>query len=718
MNSDHGNPMLQTVHDSHNGAPSAMHYSPKCQDANFIQGYLPENFVIDSESYSDQYKKETIGLALEVCDLCLGEYMSTGECVMFPSSSSLSVTTPVAHKYLQQGLGHGLRNDFTRRLLPLMKKATNSASDSYREILRKRSKGLWWNDSFVAKRSEFLPDEDGAIIYISENDFSNDGTFLVPFYMFAERIARSTATNIQIFITEECYSNYICKVYSASLKDYLYEMYPRALTTIDRIDPTGKGETYAGTAGITPAQIYGRLLLCSHLICATGDMECTYAALMKYGGYSTIMMRGPQRALLEELVNPNLKYLQLISTENVPTLPLYGFQNEENAPVPNMDVDQLVRQFALQSPPDTNECRHLRGRAGHWFQDMEYAKLAQYKRPISFYAGKADREFIPTEDEPFRLPTTYKWVDTLYPDCQTQLVTLEGMCNVMQRLGLRRLLFLGDSLTYHASQSMHKLLGALGDADFGNGRLKGFVYPFECSGGNEIQLQLIRNDELNNLDNEPKNNEPNCEQKGFCWRWLEDYVSNPAPTLVVANTGGHIHDIGRFRTAFDSFVETIDSVNRPDDVVFFRTSVPGHRDCMKKGIKPFIDHHEYMERETKKWNWNMFVKHNNYVDRQLTDRDARGAGRAHIEILDVYPMTVLRPDGHASSPDCGNNCGREDDCLHYSLPGPVDWWNHLLYSNLLDLAREKEEMREANEGIVQFGEITHKIGVSYDEVLS
>ncbi|KAL7538462.1 hypothetical protein ACHAXR_008572 [Thalassiosira sp. AJA248-18] len=40
-------------------------------------------------------------------------------------------------------------------------------------------------------------------------------------------------------------------------------------------------------------------------------------------------------------------------------------------------------------------------------------------------------------------------------------------------------------------------------------------------------------------------------------------------------------------------------------------------------------------------------------------------------------MTILRPDGHRTP---------NKDCLHYLLPGPVDWWNHLLFSNLLELS--------------------------------
>jgi len=55
-------------------------------------------------------------------------------------------------------------------------------------------------------------------------------------------------------------------------------------------------------------------------------------------------------------------------------------------------------------------------------------------------------------------------------------------------------------------------------------------------------------------------------------------------------------------------------------------------------------------------------------------------------------MTVLRNDGHLGGEECANEPCRENiesnDCFHYFLPGPVDWWNHLLYNNLMDLGLE------------------------------
>ena len=102
-------------------------------------------------------------------------------------------------------------------------------------------------------------------------------------------------------------------------------------------------------------------------------------------------------------------------------------------------------------------------------------------------------------------------------------------------------------------------------------------------------------------------------------------------------------------------------------------------------MAPFKNYAEYVPTITEVYSWNKFIDYNDYAQRVIRHRD-KDKTKQKIQILDVYPMTVLRPDGHAGGADCFE-CGR-DDCLHYSLPGPVDWWNHLMLSNLVDVASQ------------------------------
>lgn len=37
----------------------------------------------------------------------------------------------------------------------------------------------------------------------------------------------------------------------------------------------------------------------------------------------------------------------------------------------------------------------------------------------------------------------------------------------------------------------------------------------------------------------------------------------------------------------------------------------------------------------------------------------------------------------------------QNDCLHYYLPGPPDWWNHLLVTWLADAAAARTERPKA-----------------------
>ena len=54
-------------------------------------------------------------------------------------------------------------------------------------------------------------------------------------------------------------------------------------------------------------------------------------------------------------------------------------------------------------------------------------------------------------------------------------------------------------------------------------------------------------------------------------------------------------------------------------------------------------------------------------------REALGAlGDDRFVFVDVEPMTRARPDGHLNPPS--------PDCLHYCLPGVIDYWTLLFAS--------------------------------------
>jgi hypothetical protein len=114
------------------------------------------------------------------------------------------------------------------------------------------------------------------------------------------------------------------------------------------------------------------------------------------------------------------------------------------------------------------------------------------------------------------------------------------------------------------------------------------------------------------------------------------------------------------------------------DLLIFRTTVPGHFNCSRND-SPYQDASRFRETlGSDHYDWGLVESYNEYAKEVFTAkcRERPEKCRKWL-ILDVFPMTILRPDGHSNPPV---------DCLHYLLPGAPDWWNHLLYSNLRDLA--------------------------------
>lgn len=112
-----------------------------------------------------------------------------------------------------------------------------------------------------------------------------------------------------------------------------------------------------------------------------------------------------------------------------------------------------------------------------------------------------------------------------------------------------------------------------------------------------------------------------------------------------------------------------------------RTSVPGHPSCQRPDLIPYgsvlnFDSTRYGD-IVPSYNLGMQAGFNHILLTQANNKQ--------IHILDIFPMTVLRPDGHLSE-DTRADGLPHNDCIRYSLPGPIDWWNHLLFSNLKDLA--------------------------------
>ncbi|OAY85582.1 Protein trichome birefringence-like 26 [Ananas comosus] len=61
--------------------------------------------------------------------------------------------------------------------------------------------------------------------------------------------------------------------------------------------------------------------------------------------------------------------------------------------------------------------------------------------------------------------------------------------------------------------------------------------------------------------------------------------------------------------------------------------------------------------------------------------------RTRIRLLDIYHLSLLRPDGHPGPyrrfhPDLSKRT--QNDCLHWCLPGPVEAWNDIVMEMVLN----------------------------------
>ena len=97
-------------------------------------------------------------------------------------------------------------------------------------------------------------------------------------------------------------------------------------------------------------------------------------------------------------------------------------------------------------------------------------------------------------------------------------------------------------------------------------------------------------------------------------------------------------------------------------------------------LNPLANFQEYREiyrGKNRNYKWDLFENYNQIMEAEVIKigRDKSWNG-AKFELFDIYWMTALRRDGHPTP----------KDCLHYVLPGPTDWWSHLFYSNLNELA--------------------------------
>jgi len=344
-------------------------------------------------------------------------------------------------------------------------------------------------------------------------------------------------------------------------------------------------------------------------------------------------------------------------------------------------------------------CRFLQGRHGAWNSvDSQLAKSFQYDLRSHHYFAKAQLHYKPSDQNPYRASTTYKWQEYSFLRCQLDYIKSHNICQLLQSLNLKRVLFVGDSLQYNMALSFMMLLKGTAPLEIP------FSVKFSClldSGKStslpEYEVSYIRNDELVENDKPVDINKKIKNCNDYCYPWIDAYNSSLKNTLLVLNTGPHYLSLEKFASAVNNVTQTLINLKRKDDVVIFRTTAPGHDECTKYDA-PFQTYKDYLATiqpdKHHIYSWDKFALYNRYLADILEKHRFSNLNQETptIELLDIFMMTVLRPDGHVSGTECQSiNCLRSD-CLHYNLPGAIDWWNQLMFNHLKSLIYEKQRL--------------------------
>jgi len=587
-----------------------------------------------------------------------------------------------------------------------------------------------------------------ATIYLPcEDEFCTDMRVL-PHYLYLMHIP-SSVKSIHLIVQKGYMDNSpsISQWYMEDLVEVLQKRFPRAKISYSIEDPTS-------------VIVFSMLIQSEYIICGpdkssiwSGASACFFPAvargreedgeinpsvmIFQNSGPESEGKDGMMLRLGEIFYEQSPKFLSHVKLLPMPQFELFSHYEESN------NFGRLSSFLKSPPLPASGDCMYVRGKIGTWIEDLQNAHSAQYSSNLRHYSGQSEIIFKrkaskgKTGGIKYRPSSTYRWVETHSVDlsepqvprepdgCEVELITLDNLCTLLQAMDIRKIFLVGDSLMLQQAQSLWMLLeqeDQLTEPGSSNPNFtKLVICPNHAEGNNEpfqFKYQFIRNDYLVESDNpvDIGKHIQNCGNS-YCYPWFEAYKADQGiRNLIIANTGLHVTVADEFRKHFHDFVQNIDLFQQEktslqkNDIVMFRTSVPGHFGCEIPSLTPFSDYTEYTKfvKSNKqsildKYGWNNVFEYNDEVAASLYKRrnmdwssrrqvNPNPGKKALIEILDILPMTILRRDGHIGD-EFKPDLVPVGDCLHYALPGPIDWWNHLLYSNIKDIHFQESSRR-------------------------
>jgi len=330
-----------------------------------------------------------------------------------------------------------------------------------------------------------------------------------------------------------------------------------------------------------------------------------------------------------------------------------------------------------------SSCLSVYGKNGSWVQDWNFAeKYGQHPAPLikphGPYIARTHGSFKPSEDAPFPWRTSWKWTDS--SPCQVDYtLDSESFCNVLEALKIETILFHGDSLSASMFDSLLNKFGPSSISNLTSPTIFIETAHLYClSSQKYIPIRSIKGNGGQDYPHSPRNNYTFEDEAN------EFLNATDKRTLAIFNIGAHYHSIQHYQEDLVIWLDYLRKFPGQDNLYFFRVTSPGHVGCQPQRPKqfnwtrgnrivPLKSYDEFIS--TSLYEWNLFEIYNVMARKAIQEWNTASTHPA-IHLLDIYNMTALRRDGHPG----------KVDCLHYVKPGPVDWWNHLWFTYLKELA--------------------------------
>jgi hypothetical protein len=385
---------------------------------------------------------------------------------------------------------------------------------------------------------------------------------------------------------------------------------------------------------------------------------------------------------------PLITVLAFITLQLSSLIQLSGSRKTQEISIPWHHDTPLFRKqdTAIASTTTDHSCIKTLGKNGTWVQDWNFSQeYGQYSTPLVVPHGpfiqRTHAKFQPSTDAPFSWPSSWTWHD-YSENCQVDYTaSAKEWCHVLQSLHVTRILYFGDSLQQAMGKALLNQLGSQHVCVLPKPSSTTNLYELYCGDDFHVDVLLAK-------EGGGHGNRSSPQRLDFVFsNETHDFVTSNAhgSTLLVMNIGAHYHTLQEYKEDLDILLQTIDNFKRRNDTVFFRTTVPGHKGCQPnnprrfnwtRGVRtvPLKRFQDYTL--TTQYAWNLFFEYNTFTKDKILQQE-----QTTVRLLDVVNMTILRQDGHVGGADC----------LHYVSPGPIDWWNHLLYTLLKELAARDPE---------------------------